>query len=324
MRRPSAFALLVTLTVVLSSVAVAGSVGTHGNHVEADSQHSADGTVVVEAVRPLLDGFVVLHRDDNGTIGEPIGHRRVDIDEGYQSSVPVELNDDAWESFSDTETVWVVFHENTGDPTFSPEEDPVVTTFGSVPGRSITVSKADHEASVVAERSSPQESTGESVTISRAAIGQDGYLVLRTESGTDGEIVGVESLTPGVHEDVTVDVNSTVFDTNRSVVGLHAQLYADDGDGTFSAADQPIRAGDEVVSSLFLVRHVEDSSTPTTRAVRTPTEDDDVVTPTTDQPTTTNTSSTGDSSSGVPGFGLAQAALAGLAVLVGSALAARR
>jgi hypothetical protein len=324
MRRPSALALLLTLAVVLSSVAVAGSSGTHGNHIEADSQHSADGTVVVEAVRPLLDGFVVLHGDDNGSIGEPIGHRPVDIDDGYQSGFTVELDDAVWADWSGNETVWVVFHENNGDPSFSPEEDPVVTTFGSVPGRSITVSKADHEASVVAERSRPQTSTGESVTISRAALGQDGYLVLRTESGTEGEIVGVKPLTAGVHEDVTVEVNDSVFDTNRSIIGLHAQLYADDGDGTFSAADRPIRAGDEIVSSLFLVRHVENASVTTTRAVRTPT-DDDVVTPTPNPATTTpTTTSTPNSSSGIPGFGLAQAALAGLAFLVGAALVARR
>jgi hypothetical protein len=319
MRRPSALALLLTLAVVLSLVAVAGSVGTHGNHVEADSQHSADGTVVVEAVRPLLDGFVVLHRDDNGTIGDPIGHRRVDVDDGYQSGFEVEVDDDVWADWNGNQTVWVVFHENTGDPSFSPEEDPIVTTFGSVPGRSIPVRKADHEASVVAERSSPQASTGESVTVSRAAIGQDGFLVVRTDSGSESEVVGVKPLSKGVHENVTVDVNASVFATNRTVVGLHAQLYADDGDGTFTDEDRPIRAGDDVVGSLFLVRHVEANAT-TTRAVKTPTSDD-VVTPTTSQ---SPTSSPDDSSSGTPGFGLVHAALASLAVIASAALLARR
>lgn len=321
MRRPSALALLVTLAVVLSFIAVAGSASTHGNHVEADSQHAADGTVVVEAVRPLLDGFVVLHRDDNGSIGEPIGHQRVDVDDGYQSGLQVTIQDAVWKEWGDNQTVWVVFHQNTGDTSFSPEEDPVVTTFGSVPGRSITVTRANHEASVVAERSSPQESTGESVTISRAAIGRDGYLVVRTESGTEGEIVGVKPLTQGVHENVTVDVDESVFDTNRTVVGLHAQLYADDGDDTVSDADRLVRAGDDVVSSLFLVHHVEERSTSTTQPVKTPTSDD-VVTPTSQSPTATSPSD--NSSSGIPGFGLAQAALAGFAALVGSAMLARR
>lgn len=317
MRRASALALLLLVLSVLAPVAAAGgSLGTHGNHVEADSQRSADGTVVVEAVRPLLDGFVVLHRDDNGSIGEPIGHIRVDLDDGYQSGVPVQMNDGAWADWGDNETVWVTFHENKGDAAFSPSEDPLVTTFGSVPGRAVTLSKADQPASVVAERSSPQESTGDTVTVSRAELGQDGYLAVRTEPGTGGEVVGVKPLDAGVHEDVTVPVNSSVFDTNRSVVGLHAQLYADDGDGTFSASDEPVRAGDEVVSSLFLVRHVEEASTTTTRAVKTPTTDD-VVTPTTQSTTT-------ESSSEIPGFGLTQAALAGLAVLVGTALFVRR
>lgn len=322
MRLPSALTLLLTLAVVLSLVAVAGTAATHGNHVEADSQYSANGTVVIEAVRPLLDGFLVLHRDDNGSIGGPIGHERVNVDDGYQSGLPVQIDDEVWAEWEQNATVWVVFHDNNGDPSFSSEEDPVVTTFGSVPGRSITLTKTDNPAGVVAERSSPQESTGDTVTVSRAAIGQDGYLVVRTESGTDGDVVGVKELTPGLHEDVVVDVDATAFDANRSVTGLHAQLYADDGDGTFSAADQPIRAGDDVVGSLFLVRQVEASATTTTQAVKTPTSDD-VETPTT-RASTTSTQPTDESSSGIPGFGLSQTALVGVAVLVGSGLFARR
>lgn len=319
MRRASALALLLVVSLSVP-LAVGGSSGTHGNHVEADSQRSANGTVTVEAVRPLLDGFVVLHRDDNGSIGEPIGHERVSVDDGYQSGLNVAIDESTWADWNGTETVWVVFHENNGDPSFSPDEDPIATTFGSVRGRSVSVSKADHEASVVAERSSPQESTGETVTVSRAAISQDGYLVVRTESGTDGEVVGVTPLSRGVHEDVTVEVDDSVFDTNRTVVGLHAQLYADDGDGTFSDADQQIRAGDDVVSSLFLVRHVEDASTTTTAAVKTPTSND-VVTPTT---TSSTSPPSDDPSSGIPGFGLAQATLASIAVLVGSVLFGRQ
>ncbi|MUV61753.1 hypothetical protein [Halobacterium sp. CBA1126] len=134
---------------------------------------------------------------------------------------------------------------------------------------------------------------------------EDGFLVLRTDSGSDGDVVGTKALDAGAHSDVRVDVDPSVFTENRSTVGLYAQLYADGGDGAFSADDRLVRAGDSPVSTYFLVWQVDEVSATTDEpVVRTPSGDDGVVTP---------TETTSESDSSVPGYGFVHA-LAALAL----------
>ncbi|WP_336036740.1 DUF7282 domain-containing protein [Halobacterium yunchengense] len=319
MRRPAAAALLAVLL-----VASAGPVAAHGNHVEADSQYSSDGTVVVEAVRPLADGFLVLHREaPNGSFGEPIGHTAVDVDDGFQRDVPVEMDDDAWADWPANETVWVVYHADDGDGEFDPEDDPPSSAFGRVTGRPVTLAAADRPARVLAERSSPQRTAAGTATVGEVALPADGFLVLRADDDND-TVVGVEALDAGVHESVDVAFDRSAVPTNESTFGLHADVYVDDGDGEFTDRDRRLRAGDSPVSSYFLVWETGDANATTSGpVVNTATSDADVATPTADDPATTErtpTESTRESGSSVPGYGVVHAATA---LLVAALLLAR-
>jgi len=302
--RRVALAALLAVALVASASPVAG----HGNHVEVDSQRSADGTVVVEAVRPLTDGFVVLHRAaDGGKVGEPVGHARVEVADGFRQGVPVQMDERAWADWPEDGRLWVVFHADTdGDGEFDPGTDERASAFGADTGQAVTVAKSDRAASVVAERDRAQQTASATATVSRVELPEDGHLVLHTDSGTDSRVVGTRALDAGGHEDVTVDFDPSAFPENRSTVGLYARLYTDDGDGEFGDGDSPVRAGDSPVSSYFLVWQVEEASATTDEpAVRTPDGDSTVPTPTeTGEPTTD------ESATGVPGYGVVHAVLA--------------
>ena len=309
MRRAALAALL-----ALVLVASASPVAAHGNHVEVDSQHSADGTVVVEAVRPLTDGFVVLHRaTDDGEIGDPVGHKKVDFDDGFQQNVPVEMDADAWADWPANGSLWVAFHtDRDDDGEFDPGVDERASAFGATTSQSVTLAKRDQPVNVVAERAQAQQTTSATATVDSAVLPEDGFLVLRTESGTDGRVVGTKALDAGAHADVSVDFDPSAFPENRSTVGLNAQLYTDDGDGEFSADDRLVRAGDSPVSTYFLVWQVDEAAATTSEpVVQTPEDDDSVVTP-----TEASDATTGESTSSVPGYGVVHIVAALALVLV--------
>lgn len=312
--RRAALAAFLALLVVLS----ASPVTAHGNHVEADSQRSDDGTVVVEAVRPLTDGFLVLHRETaGGDFGEPIGHTRMDIEDGFQRNVSVQVDDDAWSEWPDHETVWVVFHaDGDGDGEFTPGSDPATSAFGTVTGQPITLASADTPARVLAERSEPQRTDAAKATVSDVVLPEDGFLVLRTEDA-DGDVAATRGLSGGHHEDVTLALDQSALPDNQSTLGLHAELYTDDGDGEFTTADERVSAGDHAVSTYFLVWRVDDvDATRTEQVVNTPANDADVVTPTTTDPTRTTDTTDDETESLVPGFGVVHATVAALVAIV--------
>jgi hypothetical protein len=303
--RRAALAALLALALVASVTPVAA----HGNHVEVDSQHSADGTVVVEAVRPLTDGFVVLHRaTDDGEIGAPVGHRQVDFDDNFQQNVPVQMDADAWADWPDNGSLWVAFHaDQNDDGEFDPGVDERASAFGATTSQSVTLAKTDQPANVVAERGQAQQTTSATATVDSAVLPNNGFLVLRTDSGTDGRVVGSKALDAGAHEDVTIDFDPSAFPENRSTVGLYAQLYTDDGDGEFSERDRLVRAGDSPVSTYFLVWQVDEAASTTTSepVVQTPEDDDGAVTP-----TETAAATTSESGTAVPGYGVVHAVTA--------------
>lgn len=311
--RRAALAALLALLVVLS----ASPVTAHGNHVEADSQRSVDGTVVVEAVRPLTDGFLVLHRETaDGDFGDPIGHTRMDLDDGFQRNVTVQMDDDAWSDWPDQETVWVVFHADADDDgEFTPGTDPATSAFGTVTGRAITLANAETPARVLAERSEPQRTDAAKATVSNVVLPEDGFLVLRTEDA-DGDVVATRGLRAGHHEDVTLALDQSALPDNQSTLGLHAELYTDDGDGEFTTDDRRVYAGDQVVSTYFLVWRVDDAdATGTERVVNTPSSDADVVTPTTDS-TRAPDATDEETESLVSGFGVVHATVGALLAVV--------
>jgi ketosteroid isomerase-like protein len=312
--RRAALAAILALLLVLS----ASPVTAHGNHVEADSQRSDDGTVVVEAVRPLSDGFLVLHRGTaDGEFGDPIGHVPIAVADGFQQDVHVQVDDEAWAEWPDDDTVWVVFHADADDDgEFTPGTDPATSAFGTVTGRPITLAKSGTPARVLGERSEPQRTDAAKATVSEVVLPEDGFLVLRHEDA-DGQVVATRALSEGEHADVTLSLDESALPDDQSTVGLYAELYTDDGDGEFTTDDERVSAGDQVVSTYFLVWRVDDANATTTeRIVNTAATDEDVVTPTPNESTRTTDGTDDETESLVPGFGILHATVAALVATI--------
>lgn len=268
MRTPSRFEATVVVTVaaavVLALASAALPVAAHGNHLSADSQVSTDGTLVVESVLPTDEAWIVVRADDDGSPGAILGHAPVDADEGLRTDVPVDIEAETWGNWSGTRTVWTVLHAEDGDGEFEPEDDQLLESFGEPAGDRIRVRKGEAPAYVTAEGFSPQSSADGTVVVRAAALPEDGHVVVHeaTDDGP-GDVVGSTALASGVHDDVTVDLDAAFFEDREGTFTLWAVGYTDDGGGQFDGADDPLRVGDDTVSTAFGVeRPAQQSPTP--------------------------------------------------------------
>lgn len=262
MRTPGTVAVTVALAVALSSAAI--PVAAHGNHLSADSQVSTDGTLVVESVLPVDEAWIVVRTDEDGSPGEVLGHVPVDADEGLRTDVAVDIEDEAWGNWSGTRPVWTVLHAEDGDGEFDPEDDEMLESFGEPAGDRIQVRKGDAPAYVTAEEFSPQPSDDGTVVVRTAAVPGDGYVVVHDATGEGpGDVVGSTAVASGLHDTVAVDLDAAFFEAREGTVTLWAVLYTDDGSGRFDGADDPVRVGDDTVSTAFGVeRTTQQSPTP--------------------------------------------------------------
>lgn len=311
------FAVIVLVFVALMGVPL--PVSAHSNDVNADSQLSTDGTVVVETVFILDEGWLVLHADDGGEMGAAIGHTAVDNEEGLQTDVPVRMDRDAWNETDGSRVVHVALHSDDGDGQFDPNDDPVLSTFGHAATERITVERNDRAGVVLAQAFSPATVETNTVTIRNVTLPARGHIVIRndTEAGP-GSVVGSRSLATGAHTNVSVDIDQEFYHARSETFTLVAVAYRDDGDGTFDDADTPVRAGDDLVLTAFGVRK-DATTTPHDDGHEDETSHSPSASPTPDRhdtpPSTTETVETTG-----PGFGV----VVMLVALVGAVLLARR
>lgn len=312
--RGEAGALGVLGVVVLALLAtVPAPVGAHANHVDADPQVVADGRVVVETALTTTDGWIVLHADDDGTPGAPIGHTAISDEGGIKTDVPVPIDEAVWHNWSGTREVWVTLHRNAGGSGFDPAEDEQIVSFGDPVGTRITVRKARRSAHVLVAGFSPQETFDRNVSIRRVTLPSKGYLVVHNDTGeTPGGIVGVRPLNAGGHENVSVTLEEEFFASQGSQLTLWAVAYTDDGDGTFDDNDRQVRAADRPVGSKFGVKKRGEALNETTAPPNpTPAGTPDSPRPTPVSPTESRSQATGTtadtdsptSAVGSPGFG---------------------
>lgn len=306
-------ALSVVVLLLIAIALVAAPVTAHINHAGTDSQVSENGTVVVETAYILADGWLVLHRDDGGEPGEVIGYTRIGKEGGLKTDVTVSVDESAWANWSN-QTVWATLHRNRGASTFDPKKDTALRFFGRPSGDPFILAKGER-AVVTVSGFAPQRTTG-NVTVRRATLPSDGYVVLHNGS-TDGEVVGHVALSAGTHRNVSVPVDES-FLRGRDRATLVAALYADDGDGQFDDGDRIVRAGKSPVATKFGVYprlNANGTATPTPSLVTTPTPGaEDTAT------TSESESTTGSPASGFgPGFGVS-AAVASLIAVVSTLL----
>lgn len=290
--------------------AAAGGVPTpaaaHINHVAADPQLSPDGTLVAESVFVADDGFLVVHQNDGGEMGEPVGHVAVDSDGGIKTDVRVTVDEDVWTDW-DSGALWFVLHNDDGDGEFTPSDDRPLRAFGQAAGTLVAVEKGER-AFVTAAGKAPQQTEEPNVTVRKVRLPRDGQLLVR--NATSDRLLGHTNLSAGAHDRVRVSLNESAV-AGRDRLSLEAVVAGPDG--------TPVTADGEPVATRFAVRYASDgevtaSATPKGDQTATNGGDgdatDDAPSPTSET-TMSETPVTTERSQ--PGFGVA-AALAALSV----------
>jgi len=274
MRRSSVPGVVVLAAVVILAAA-AMPVAAHVNHVSADPQRTADGTLTLEWEFVGTDGWVVVRADDDGDPGAVLGHRRATTEEAFRTDTTVRVDDAAWAEWGDSRTVWVVLHQENGGEGFALEDDPMQTGItGDPAGSRITVATADGATSVTAQGFQPETVRDGTVTIRRVELDAPGYVAVQTldaevaATARDGDVgapVGATALDAGVHDNVTVQLSDAYLANASSEALLTAVLYT--GTGGFDAnTSTPVTAGDALVRTAFGVEFrgdAVDGPTPT-------------------------------------------------------------
>ncbi len=350
-QRRSLVAAALALACVAALAAVPLPVSAHVNDVRADPQVSADGTVLVETAYVADDAWIALYRDDDGERGELLASQRLS-GAGFRTDLGVTIDEAAWSDWSEGEagTVHIALHNDEGSSGFDREEDPVLTFFGREATDRFTLERGPG-AYVGTRAFSPQETDGPRVTVRTARLPRDGHLVARnvTNAGDENETalepVGSTALSAGTHGNVTVELDEEYYERQDARARIGFTVYRDDGDGSFGPGDEPVRAGDEPVTTFVFLNRTDaagggeaggegaDGSDGDGAAVTTPSatdgtdESDDgglVTTATaeaadgstaTGAGTTTATDPTVTSTDGQPGFGVLVAVVAVVAVL---------
>lgn len=323
--------VIAVVTLLIASLAV--PVAAHGNYLAADAQVSADGIVRIEAVTLITTGYVVLHADDAGEIGEVIGHVKP-AENVFHGNLSVPMNESYWATVTGHTTIWAVLHHDAdNDEEFDPAQDPPIGGSDD-PDHAIqlTVGKGERPAYVLAEAEHSQKTNVSEVVIRRVHLPEDGYLVIQTDvNGSPGDIIGQTALAAGSQENVSVSLDEHAYHHQPEQFPLWAVIYVGDGSGEFDDGDVLVTADGSSVASRFVVERTGDldaghehTATPTVTAVvtasPTPTEHDHDHEHGEESETASQSSTPIDTpvtTDGQPGFGLVEVLLVFVMIVVG-------
>lgn len=346
--RRLALAATLALACIAALAAAPLPASAHINDIRADAQASSDGTVLVETAYVADDAWLAVYADDDGDRGELLGTRRMD-GAGFRTDFAVTIDEESWADWSEGEArpVHVALHSDGGSGGFDRQEDSLLTSFGREATDRLRLERGE-PAYVGTRAFSPQEVDDPTVTVRTVRLPTDGHLVARnvTDPGGEDEAaaepVGATALSAGSHDSVTVQLNGSYYEDLGSRARIAFTLYADDGDGTFGADDEPFRAGEDAVTTFVYLNGTAESSTATAAgdrsAVTTATAtsgdgDDSLVTTATPSATSTASQAAADTDDGTPddetgqstgtdgqsGFGAVTALLAAVTIAVGAA-----
>lgn len=327
-------------------ISVATPVVAHGNYLAADSQITTDGTIRIEGVFMVTEGWVVLHTDNQGEIGDIIGHTKSELNV-FQSNLTVSVKESYWANATGRMRLWAVLHfDANNDGAFDPSSDPPIGGHDD-PNQAVQldVLKGNDSAFVLTEFEDAQQADGSEVVIRRVRLPVDGYLVIQTDAnGAPGDPVGQLNLTAGLYEDVTISIAEHYYHHQPEHFSLWAVIYRGDGDAGFDEGDNPVTVNGSPIASRFEVKRTGDleaghehtpSATETAQSTLSTTttlheDDHDHQHPANSSPTPTSrissdtVSPTGanspTSAPGQPGMGMTAVLLAFLLMLVGKGL----
>ncbi len=315
----------VGVVVLVSTLALSASTAdtTHTNDLTAPPQVVADGEIVVDSAFSSREGYLVVHRVDGDSPGEPLSW--VAIEDGSHDNLRVPV-----EGLEGTTEVWLVLHGDDGDREFEPGDDPPLYSFGEPAGARVPVAVGDSPVYLLSQSFGPVDSDG-SVTVERVAVDRPAHVVVRAyDDGDPGRVVGTTRVGPGTTRNVSVALSGGFYadqeDSFRTVVTLHEA----DGDGTYDGED-PVTVGGDPVQSLLVATKgssvgVVVATTTDTRATPEPTTTEGPDSDSGPAATTTPGSpATGDDTTSAPAAtgdgGLAQPGLGGVLAVVSVVLA---
>lgn len=221
---PGRLGVLVAVAVVVV-VAAGALVAAHGNGVSVSPQVVTEEGVLVESASITQEGYVAVHRDDGGEPGEVMGHASLEQGDNQNVRVPLDAMPDG------QQRVWVVLHEDDGDGEFNAGDDPPLESFGSVAGRQIMVSPGDRPVYLSAPSEASQSVADGTVTVDRVAAAEDGRVLVQTVEGREpGDVVGSASVSAGVNEDVTVELDDGFVEEQGDYFGVYVTLANADGE----------------------------------------------------------------------------------------------
>jgi plastocyanin len=203
------------------------------------ADQTTDGTsVTVDSVRMDRGGFVTMHDDsllDGDTLGSVVGVSEY-LGPGSYEDVVVSLD----EELTSDQTLIAMPHRDTNDnetydfvDTDGSEDGPFTNNDGAITDSGqVTITSA-------AVTFSDQTSDGTSVTVDSVRMDEGGFVTMHDDSLLDGDalgsVVGVsEYLGPGSHEDVTVDLDEDLSETQTLIAMPHRDT---DGDETYDFVD---------------------------------------------------------------------------------------
>ena len=213
--------------------------------VEVQDQSLTDSTVVIDSVVAREQGWLVIHRDDNGALGAVIGYSAVDS--GTNEDVEVEIDNS-----QKTDTLYAMLHVDTGQRgTYEfPGGDPPVEVDGEIVVKAFSISgtsQADVEWAMEGNAFSPtaiEVDVGDTVRITNedsfihnftAQNSETGEVVISQTVSAGGSLTftfdteGVWEVWCTIHSDGTGSEPATSGMKGR--VGVGVSVSSNDGDG---------------------------------------------------------------------------------------------
>jgi len=239
-----------------------------------DAQPSGGNAVVVDEVYLPEGGFVTMHDSSlaDGAVFDSIRGTSAYLEPGIHRDVVVRLDD----PLTEDDALFGMAHQDTNDneaydfPDSEGNEDGPYTTDSSdivMDDGNVTVS-----AGVAFETS---DSDGTTVTVDRVDLNQGGFVTIHDASVGAGAVFdsvrGTSAyLEAGVHEDVTIELDEPLTDTEQLVAMPHrdtndneAYEFVDsegDADGPFLTGDDaPVTAGASAQVTAFVDATAQDT-----------------------------------------------------------------